>query len=113
MMNIERLRSWQPEASEEQLALFAQENAALLALLDDSWAKFKINHAEFFQAATGLPVSESRYAEGFSVDDLEHLPVSDAELMEFVRAFDNERPRKDRPFGDGVRVNDQNWDVLE
>ena len=40
-MDCERLRSWQPDATEEQLEAFAREHSMLLYLLDESWQKFK------------------------------------------------------------------------
>lgn len=109
MTPAERLRSWQPDASMEQLAVFAQENHMLLGLLDDCWRKFQETHADLFQAA--LPVAESHYAEGFSVDDLEHFPVSDEEMAAFLNAFDRERERTDLPLGETVEIKEQDWEI--
>ena len=72
-MMLKRLRSWQPEASEEQLSAFIQEHGMLLELLDESWQKFVKQRAELFQAAS--PVYESHYAEGFSVCATNRLPM--------------------------------------
>ena len=110
-MMLKRLRSWQPEASEEQLSAFIQEHGMLLDVLDESWQKFVKQRAELFQAAP--PVYESHYAEGFSVDDLRHEPVTNAELMAFLSAFDRERTHNDRPFGDHVEYAEQDWEIEE
>ena len=53
-MMLKRLRSWQPEASEEQLSAFIQEHGMLLDLLDESWQKFVKQRAELFQAAKAI-----------------------------------------------------------
>lgn len=108
-MDCERLRSWQPGATEEQLEAFAREHRMLLNLLDESWQKFKNQCPELFQAAPAAPVS--RYAEGYSVEDLAHFPVSNAELAAFLEVFDRERRHDDRPFGDDVEIVEQDWEI--
>ena len=109
MMDCERLRSWQPDATEEQLEVFAREHRMLLNLLDESWQKFKNQRPELFQAAPAAPVS--RYAEGYSVEDLAHFPVSNAELAAFLEVFDRERRHNDRPFDDDVKIIEQDWEI--
>ena len=110
-MQAEQLRSWQPDASDEQLNEFIQENHMLLGLLEECWRKFKEMRTDLFQAA--FVASESHYAEGFSVDDLEHLPVSNEELAAFLNVFDHARERDDHPFGDNVEIQEQDWEIEE
>ena len=104
---LKRLRGWQPDASDEQLSAFIQEHGMLL----ERWQKFVKQRAELFQAAS--PVYESHYAEGFSVEDLRHEPVTNAELMAFLNTFDRERTHNDRPFGNHVEYTEQDWEIEE
>ena len=108
---LKRLRGWQPDASDEQLSAFIQEHGMLLELLDESWQKFVKQRTELFQAAA--PVYESHYAEGFSVEDLRHEPVTNAELMAFLNTFDRERTHNDRPFGNHIEYTEQDWEIEE
>ena len=106
---LKRLRGWQPDASDEQLSAFIQVQGMLLELLDESWQKFVKQRTELFQAAA--PVYKSHYAEGFSVEDLRHEPVTNAELMAFLNTFDRERTHNDRPFGNHVEYTEQDWEI--
>lgn len=110
-MQAEQLRSWQPDASDEQLNAFIQENHMLLGLLEECWRKFKETRTDLFQAA--FVATENPYAEGFSIDDLEHFPVSNEELAAFLNVFDQASKRDDRPFGDNVEIQEQDWEIEE
>ncbi len=105
-MKPEHLRNWQPQATDEQLNDFIQQNLTLMQLLEETWSRF---------AAT-LPdavptVYESHYGEGVDWDSLEHVPISESEMIEFLNHFEKERAHNDRPFGDQVTIREQDWTI--
>lgn len=109
-MKPEQLHPWQPQATHEQLRLFIEENPSLFMLLDEAWRKFEQTHAALF-TQNAQPIRP--YAEHMSIEQLEHHPVSDEELAEFLRLFDQKRDRTDRPFGDNPNIQDQDWSLSD
>lgn len=106
-MTPEQLKSWQPDATTEQLSEFIQQNSTLFTLLEEMWQKYA---ATLPQPATE---SVSHYAEGMSVEDLAHFPITHAEMMAFLSHFEKEREHNDRPFGNYVEIREQSWSIEE
>lgn len=109
-MKPEQLQLWQPQATHEQLRQFIAENPSLFMLMDEAWRKFQQTHAILFTPNT--PPSRP-YAEHMSIDDLEHHPISDAEMAEFIQLFDQKQRKTDRPFGDNPNIQDQDWSLSD
>lgn len=107
-MKPEDLQSWQADASLEQLADFIEQNKTLFTLLDEAWAKFMTTQPE---KPAPEPVYVSHYGEGIDVENLEHFPVSQEEMIEFLKHFEKERFHNDRPFGNHIHINEQNWEI--
>lgn len=101
MLKPEHLRAWQPQASERQLAEFAEQNATLLRLLEEAWHKFAA------ETAPAPPLAE--YAAGVAPEDLRHDEVTPEQLAAFYNHFEREREHNDRPFGDHVPIREQDW----
>lgn len=101
---------WLQAASDEQLAAFCEHNAALTTLLHEAWQKFQTDRADLFSKQPAF--SAEPYAPNVSPDELTHSAISPAEMAEFLRTFDRNRSRNDKPFGDDVAIQDRDWDVL-
>ena len=110
MIRAEHLRLWQPQADEAQLADFVAENTTLLTLLAEAWDK----HAAAWSAAHTPAVPPPEYAAQMRVEDLRHDALTEAEMAAFTASFgqDGSGRRADRPFGDHVRINEQDWELL-
>lgn len=109
-MKPEQLQLWQPQASTEQLRQFIEENPSLFMLMDEAWRKFQQTHAALF--VQNMPPARL-YAEHMSLDQLEHHPISEAELAEFLQLFDQKKRKTDRPFGDNPNIQDQDWSLSD
>ncbi|MDO4434041.1 MAG: hypothetical protein Q4B82_05605 [Alysiella sp.] len=107
-MTPEQLQSWQPQVSLSCLQIFINENRTLITLLEEAWQKFAVE-----QGLHEIQLPESDYGAGVSVDDLQHFPVSDAELSEFLLRFEQNNPRHDRPLGDNPEITEQNWTLSD
>lgn len=105
-MKPEYLRHWQPQATDEQLNDFIQQNATLMILLEEAWQKFAAN-----LPPTPPPAPTSQYAPDVDWETLEHFPVSNSEMIEFLNHFEKERHHNDQPFGNDVQINEQNWQI--
>lgn len=111
MILPEHLQSWQPQADLNKLRAFAAENATLLTLLHEAWQRFD---AQYTPPPTALPQSNKAYApEVQSIDELSHSPISHEEMLAFLNHFEKEREHNDRPFGNHVRIQEQNWEILD
>lgn len=108
-MKPEYLQLWQPQASYEQLSLFIEENPNLFALLEETWRKFEQSHTNLFTPQ----LSHSNYATHITPEQLEHYPVSDKELAEFLYLFDQKNTSNNRPLGDDPEIKDHNWSLIE
>lgn len=109
-MKPEQLQLWRPQATHEQLRQFIEENPSLFMLMDEAWRKFEQTHAVLFTQNAPTPPP---YAAHMSIEQLEHHPVSDEELAEFLRLFDQKRGKTDRPFGDNPNIQDQDWSLSD
>ncbi len=109
-MKPEHLHAWQPHTNTQQLRRFIEEHPSLFALLDEAWEKFEATYP-----ALSMPVSpaSSPYAANITPEQLEHHPISDAELVEFLQLFDQQHARKDRPFGDNPHIQEPNWTLCD
>lgn len=109
MFQPEQLKSWQPQASEEKLAKFIQQNSTLLILLEEAWDKFD----QLYQEATP-PTPTPEYAADVSIEQLEHFPITPAEMAEFLNIFEKEREHNDRPFQrQNRRIQEHNWTLAD
>lgn len=109
-MKPEDLQNWQPQASLAQLNDFIQQNATLMILLEEAWAKFIATQTPQAPAEPPSPPPENTHRI-IDWDNLEHFPVSQEEMIEFLNHFEKERFHNDRPFGDHVQIQEQNWQI--
>lgn len=107
MILPEHLQLWQPQADVEKLRAFAQQNATLLTLLDEAWQRFNEHYA------VPSTVSPKPYAPDVQPDELTHSPISQEEMIEFLNHFEKEREHNDRPFGNHVHIQEQDWEILD
>lgn len=105
MIHPKHLSSWQPDASESQLNDFIQQNQTLLILLEEAWQKFI--------AQSSSPAAVHEYAADVSPEELSHHPITQEEMMAFLNHFEREREHNDRPFGDDVKISEQNWEIID
>ncbi|SSY79794.1 hypothetical protein [Alysiella crassa] len=107
-MKPEQLHSWQPQATIEQLSDFIQQNQTLMTLLEEAWQKFAATLPD-----NPPPTYVSNYGEGIDLETVEHFPISQEEMIEFLNHFEKERYHNDRPFGDSIHINEQDWTLSE
>lgn len=107
-MKPEALQSWQPQASLEQLSDFINKNSTLLILLEEAWDKFIATQPASPIAESVKPVNQPS---DINWETLEHFPITQDEMIEFLNHFEKERHHNDRPFGDNVVIQEQNWQI--
>lgn len=109
-MTPDRLRSWQPDADEHQLAEFIEQNHTLLLLLEETWQKFQPRSDNTFRLPENTPFpTKAEYAAGYTIDELQHFALSPEENAAFSAHFE----RNDRPFGNKPVITDYDWDIIE
>lgn len=109
-MKPEQLQNWQPQATYEQLQIFINENPSLFMLLDEVWLKFQQTHEELFQAKQQIT---SSYATHMTPEQLEHYPISESQMAEFLPLFDQQSTHQNRPFGDNPIIQEHDWSLVD
>lgn len=93
------------QATQEQWNKFVSENQSLIMLFEETWKKF----AE--QQVQKKPIME--YAADRSVESLSHEALSIEQMAVFIEQFEHKIEGSDRPFGDNIEIQEQNWQLLD